>query len=362
MSAGDPPIYVNDGFGVSLSGFLARPGNVPSRPEESLTFSAGALDTPGAQFYLNFSYEVMAGTAQPNMVLLDYQYEGQSIVVTLLGTDANGGSQIQVQYSTGLPSLLINTVTIPWPSQTGGINDLNPCVTPGMRNGIGIGYKCGVLSVDLIQKQGGGGVDTLLGPGAPPQNIPFDTVLGTFGSNNNGSPSPSDHLAFGDLYGGGAPVDGYIDNIEPSLCTGAPVPRFRTLLNKGQSGTATPTSVVGNNALALSKATPSPTATSATGLPQALAGLSGVIVVPNPTGSWTTVFAKMDQPAHAILDVLSLDGSLVYSRDLGSQPAGDISVRFNADTLADGIYFVVVRTSWAQARKTLGIFKLAVLH
>ena len=93
-----------------------------------------------------------------------------------------------------------------------------------------------------------------------------------------------------------------------------------------------------------------------------LVGVTGVIAVPNPAASEVTVFARLLVPGQATIDVMNLGGQLVYSSDLGQQPAGVLSRQFSVGNLASGIYFVTVTSTEAGTLHTIGTFKLAVVH
>jgi hypothetical protein len=84
-----------------------------------------------------------------------------------------------------------------------------------------------------------------------------------------------------------------------------------------------------------------------------------LLVCPNPAaGSWTSVDYSVRQVCHGSLEVFSLLGRLVDSKDLGTLQAGPGSATLDLAGYPAGIYFVVL----LEDGKSVGTFKLAVVH
>jgi hypothetical protein len=330
------PIFVYDGFGGALSGFMPR---LPARPEGHANYAPSELGA-GSQFYFTFSYQVFCGTSQTSMTLLDYQYSGQSIVLTLLGTNVASATQtLQVQYSVPGASTLKTAVvpfTLPGAIPCGPVNDQainGPNGVSYGRYGLALNYSCGELSVTEIfgpPPAGGGGTVMTPGEGNPVSLPNFGTNLATV--------TGADRLAIGDLAAGGSPVDGYIGNLIIYRCPNAP----------GSGGQASPLKKVPD---------PTPEISSA-----GLSWVKGAVVVPNPAASKATLFVNLAQPGQVEARVLNLVGSTVLEEGLGDQVAGVSEKELDLSHLASGIYIVVVTSSDNSGTRVVGTFKLAVVH
>ncbi|MCA6361784.1 MAG: T9SS type A sorting domain-containing protein [Bacteroidetes bacterium] len=75
----------------------------------------------------------------------------------------------------------------------------------------------------------------------------------------------------------------------------------------------------------------------------ALAGV-GLNIFPNPFDASTTVQLNLEQTENITVEVYSLDGKLVQAENKGEMNAGQHNIMLDGANLADGMYFVTIRT------------------
>lgn len=75
----------------------------------------------------------------------------------------------------------------------------------------------------------------------------------------------------------------------------------------------------------------------------ALAGV-GLNIFPNPFDASTTVQVNLEQTENITVEVYSLDGKLVQAENKGEMTAGQHNILLDGTNLADGMYFVTIRT------------------
>ncbi|MCU0432044.1 MAG: T9SS type A sorting domain-containing protein [Bacteroidia bacterium] len=75
----------------------------------------------------------------------------------------------------------------------------------------------------------------------------------------------------------------------------------------------------------------------------ALAGV-GLHIFPNPFDASATVQLNLEQTENITVEVYSLDGKLVLAENKGEMTAGQHNIALDGTTLADGMYFVTIRT------------------
>jgi hypothetical protein len=75
----------------------------------------------------------------------------------------------------------------------------------------------------------------------------------------------------------------------------------------------------------------------------ALAGV-GLNIFPNPFNASATVQLNLEQTENITVEVYSLDGKLVQAENKGEMAAGQHNIMLDGANLADGMYFVTIRT------------------
>ena len=75
-----------------------------------------------------------------------------------------------------------------------------------------------------------------------------------------------------------------------------------------------------------------------------LAGVS-MSVFPNPFDASAVISVELEQTENITVEVYSMDGKLVLAENKGDMNAGQHNIALNGATLADGLYFVTIRTA-----------------
>jgi hypothetical protein len=174
------------------------------------------------------------------------------------------------------------------------------------------------LGIAAVLGQDGGSA-TLLFPG---------TGLETFSNYGvEAGTAEADHFMFGDGYGGGTPVDGYIDNILYWNCPGSVTPTadLRLAETKPDSG--------GHLRLA-----------------------------PNPAHNEALAAVPVPVAGNVQLTVYDLTGGKVLREELGFQMSGTTTRRLPLANLASGIYLLDEEEDSGQGWHSLQRFKFVVIH
>lgn len=87
------------------------------------------------------------------------------------------------------------------------------------------------------------------------------------------------------------------------------------------------------------------------------ANVASFMLYPNPTANNTTMRLELSQNDHGSVQILNMQGAMVYSQALGSLSAGVNNITLNTDNLSSGLYFVNVELENGRVVERLSVVK-----